>query len=144
MSPLREVIFMNQAWAEAMIPDGSEAIISITDHLAPSADLNDGWSGLLRIQFDDVDIDAYQVGEFEEGLTPLSEAQAMQIVTFVQQLSQETKTLVVHCKYGQSRSPGVAKAICQHLGLRFPPKFKSQNNFVCRLVLEALSRHGGA
>ena len=144
MSQLREVIFMNQAWAEAMIPDGTEAIISITDRLGPPADLNEGWSGVLRLEFDDVDSDACPVGEFEEGLVPLSEAQAAQIVRFVQQISVEAATLVVHCKYGQSRSPGVAKAICQHLGLRFPPKFNSQNIFVFRLVQQAFSRHSGA
>jgi predicted protein tyrosine phosphatase len=144
MSQLRDVIFLSQAWAEAMIPDGSESIVSITDTQAPPANLNEGWHALLRIRFDDADPDEFPGSEFEAGLIPIFSSQAKEISDFVHSISDHSETLVVHCKYGQSRSPGVAKAICQHFGLEFPPEFKSQNNFVCRLVLNAISQRGGA
>ena len=144
MNRLREVVFLSKGWAEAMIHPADESIISITDCKATPADLNDGWQAVLRVRFDDVDPDESTPGEFERDLVQISIEQAIEISTFVQSIATQTSTLVVHCKYGQSRSPAVAKAVCQHYNLRFPSKFNSHNRFVHRLVLNALSRHGGA
>lgn len=144
MTQLRDVIFMSQAWAEGIIPKGSESIISITDHGAKPADLNEGWNSILRIQFDDLDPDEIVAGEFEEGLVQLTDEQATRIASFIFNDLGKSATLVVHCRFGQSRSPAVAKAICEHYHLGFPTGFESHNKFVYRLVAHAISRHGEA
>jgi predicted protein tyrosine phosphatase len=144
MPALREVIFLSQDWAEAMIPQGGESIISVTSPGSALADLNDGWRDVLRIQFDDVDPDEVSVGEFESELAELSEAQAREIAAFVLSCAAHSTTLIVHCKFGQSRSPAIAKAICDHYHLPFPPKFRSHNRFVHGLVFKAMQVQSGA
>ena len=140
MAELIEVVFLSQTWAEAMIPEGHESIISITDHGSTLADLNKGWRSILRIQFDDIDPDEIVIGEFEKDLVKLSTDQATEIAKFILFSAIKSKTIVVHCRFGQSRSPAVAKAISEQFGLYFPPKFDSQNKFVQKLVFNALSR----
>ena len=136
MVQLRDVVFMSQTWAEAMIPDSQESIISITSRGTAPASLNDGWLAVLRIEFDDVDPDELTLGEFENELVQLSQQQATEIAEFVLEKAASSTTLVVHCKFGQSRSPAVAKAICEHFKLNFPPDFKSHNKFVHNLVFK--------
>lgn len=143
MTMLRDVIFLSQAWAEAMIPEGTESVISVTSSGSKPADLNDGWRSVLRIQFDDVDPDEMPIGEFEAELVEISELQAKEIADFVLTSATHSKTIVVHCKFGQSRSPGIAKAICDHYRLSFPSKFNSHNRFVHRLVLAAIQAQSG-
>lgn len=144
MSTLREVIFMGQDWAEAMLPDPTMAVISITGPRSPAADLNDGWHAVLRLQFDDVDPEEGPPDAFDGHLVPLTAAQAAQIVAFARAISGQVATLVVHCRYGQSRSPGVAKALCEHFGLAFPARFSAHNRHVYRLVSAALAPAPGA
>jgi predicted protein tyrosine phosphatase len=141
MTKLREVVFISQAWAEAMIPEGHESIISITDCGSPVAELNEGWQAILRLQFDDVDPDEATPGEFERGLVQISDAQANEIADFVFANATTSTALIVHCRFGQSRSPAIAKAVCEHYNLNFPPQFKSHNRFVHRLVLNAIAQH---
>ena len=127
-----------------MIPEGQESIISITSRGAAPADLSDSWLAVLRIEFDDVDPDELAPSEFENELVQLSQQQATEIAEFVLEKALISTTLVVHCKFGQSRSPAVAKAICEHFRIDFPPEFKSHNKFVHNLVFNAISRHSGA
>jgi predicted protein tyrosine phosphatase len=141
-STLREVLFVGQAWAEAMVPDAGQALISITDTGAPPAALRSGWPALLRVAFDDLDPDSTPVDEFHAGLQPLSPAQAAQIARFVRAAAASATTLVVHCRFGQSRSPAVALAVCRYYGLAFPPGFDTHNRYVLRCVAEALTRPG--
>lgn len=142
MSTLREVLFLGQAWAEAMPPTAGHALISITDTGAAPAALQPGWPALLRIAFDDVDPDSFALDEFHAGLQPLTPAQAAQIARFVHGAAAHASTLVVHCRYGQSRSPAVAMAVCGHFGLSFPPGFDTHNRYVVRLVRDALAQPG--
>lgn len=140
MSRVNEVVFLSQGWAEAYLPEPGEAVISITDRGSPQADLNPGWAASLRICFDDLD-PVESPAEPGEDLVELQIEQARQIAEFVHRCAPEVTTIVVHCKYGQSRSAGVAKAIAMHYGLRFPKKYKYANNHVYRLVLESLRKH---
>lgn len=140
MSTLRQVLFLGQAWAEAMPPAAGHALIAITDSGAAPAALQPGWPALLRMAFDDVDPDCFALDDFHAGLQPLTPAQAAQIARFVHAAAAGASTLVVHCRYGQSRSPGVAQAVCAHFGLGFPAGFDTHNRYVARLVGEALAR----
>ena len=139
MTGLREVVFLGRAWAEAMTPDDGHAIVSIADAGGAPAALRPGWGAVLRLHFDDVDPDQAPPGEFEAGLVPMTPAQALQIARFVHAAAATSTTLVVHCRFGQSRSPAVAKAVCEHVGLDFPAAFRTHNRFVYRLVRDALA-----
>lgn len=144
MQEITEVVFLSQVWAEAFIPNGSESIISITDRGTKQANLNEGWIAVLRIQFNDVDTDEDDTEELEIELGEITVQQADEIAAFVLQMAKISKVIVVHCRYGQSRSPAVAKAICEHFKLDFPPDFNSHNKLVQRLVLNALSQRSVA
>jgi predicted protein tyrosine phosphatase len=131
MQALAEVVFMSQERVEAYLPRPYEAIISITDHGASNADLNAGWHAVLRLSFDDVDpIDS--PAEPDEVVIELQDDQADQIAAFVRDNFHSVNTLVVHCKYGQSRSAGVAKAIAKQHGLAFPDLISDESQPVPR------------
>lgn len=136
-SQLTEVDFVSQKWAELYNPGPHEAIISITGHATPDANLKQGWAACLRISFDDVDPIESPL-EPGENLTEMREGQAAQIAEFVRRTAATVKVLVVHCRYGQSRSAGVAKAVAEFYGLQFPQDYEYANNFVYRHVIEKL------
>jgi protein-tyrosine phosphatase len=140
MPALTEVVFLSQELAEAYLPGPNEAIISITDHSAQDANLKDGWHAVLRLSFDDVDPIESPIEPGEEDLIEMLEHQADRTAAFVRDNSRVVGTLVVHCKYGQSRSAGVAKAIASHHGLEFPAGYTYANNHVYELVLKSLRR----
>lgn len=137
MPRLSEVVFFSQDWAEAYLPEANESVISITDRGAAPADLNQGWTSVLRIAFNDVDSDA---DEADTDPGEMSVQQALEIARFVREAANGSHRIVVHCRFGQSRSPAVAKAICEHYRLGFPPKFSAHNRLVYRMVAGALSR----
>ena len=143
MPALTKVVFMSQEWAEAYLPRPHEAIISITDHGTPNADLNAGWHAVLRISFDDVD-PIESPAEPGEDLIEIQDQQAERIASFVRNNFHAVDTVVVHCKYGQSRSAGVAKAIAKQHGLAFPEGYAYANNYVYELVLNSLRLQGVA
>lgn len=132
----REVMFLSQSMAEALLPEGTESIISVTDRGANPADLQDGWKRVLRIQFNDVDPDEDSEPETEIERGELTDEQAEQIAQFVALAVQDSPAIIVHCRFGQSRSPAIAETY----GLPFPAEFNTHNRFVQRLVFEALSR----
>lgn len=136
-SQLVEVDFVSQKWAELYKPSPGDAIISITGHGTPEANLKRGWAACLRISFDDVDPIESPL-EPGENLTEIEESQAVQIAKFVRQTASTAKVLVVHCRYGQSRSAGVAKAVAEFYGLHFPQDYEYANNFVYGLVITKL------
>lgn len=143
MPELTEVVFMSQALAEACVPRSSEAIVSITNRGAPTASLNEGWAAVLRIAFDDVDPVKSPV-EPGEGLVELQESEAESVAEFVTGNRDRVTTLIVHCRYGQARSAGVAKAVAKAYGLHFPKHYRYANNFVYQRVLKAMRRLGRA
>lgn len=140
---LAEVLFLSQAWAEAYLPRPGEAIISITDRGAPQANLNEGWTAVLRVSFDDVD-PLETEREPDDALIELQVHEAERIAGFVRNHRHQVGTLVVHCRFGQSRSAGVAKAVAKAYGLHFPNGYRYANSFVHQLVLDALQRQGDA
>ena len=140
---LNRVIFLSQPRAEAMRPPRDTALISITDTARPPAALREGWSEVLRLSFDDIDPVTYPDDGFDEEYAAMREIHAYQLVElaeFCRSAFARNRRLVVHCRYGQSRSAGVAKAICEAMDLPFPAWYADHNTFVYRTVLGAL-RH---
>lgn len=140
---LKRVIFLSQPRAEAMRPPRDTALISITDPIKPPATLQEGWSEILRLSFDDIDPVTYPDDGDDDYIGAMREIHAYQLVElaeFCRTAFARNRRLVVHCRYGQSRSAGVAKAICEAMDLPFPAWYADHNIFVYRTVLGAL-RH---
>lgn len=140
---LERVIFLSQPRAEAMRPPRATALISITDTARPPATLKAGWSEVLRLAFDDIDPVTYPDDDFDLDYAAMREIHAYQLVElaeFCRMAIPRNRRLVVHCRYGQSRSAGVAKAVCEAMDLPFPAWYADHNTFVYRTVLGAL-RH---
>lgn len=137
MVTLESVVFMSQAMAEIVTPTPGAALISITDSGRPIATLRPGWSAIHRASFDDIDAITFPDGDYR-GLRAISERQAGSMARFVVAIAATSQTLVVHCKYGVSRSAGVAKAVAQEYGLPFPADYKEANESVCQAIAAAL------
>ena len=69
---------------------------------------------------------------------------AERIAAFVRDNFHSINTLIVHCKYGQSRSAGVAKAIAKQHRLAFPEGYTYANNYVYERLLNSLRLQGEA
>ncbi|MDY3557162.1 hypothetical protein R5W24_006349 [Gemmata sp. JC717] len=133
----KEITFISQIRAEAYNPKPSDAIISIVDSNKPQASFGRGWCAELRLAFDDVDPVNFPV-ESDEGLVEMQPQQAEQVAAFMLSLPEGCESIVVHCRYGQSRSAGVAKALCEYFGLPFPSDYDGFNSYVFTRVREAL------
>ncbi len=136
----RKVLFTSQSWAEAYSPRPTDAVVSITKVGTPPAALVSGWGAVLRVSFDDID----PLDPADEPVDPDDDACAMQaeharqIAAFVQSLPIGCDTLVIHCRYGQSRSAAVARAVCEHFGLPFPAEYEHDNRHVYETMRLAL------
>lgn len=133
---VKRVLFVRQRRAEAMPGRASCALISITDPEGPQARLRPGWHAVLRVAFHDVDPISFPAANPD--LQPLTRSGAACIADFALALSSSRCSVVVHCRSGISRSAGVAKAIAEHAGLRFPSEYREFNQHVYRVVLEEL------
>lgn len=138
---LRRVLFISQARAEALRPLPGAALISITDANAAPARLSPGWLALHRAAFDDIDPEDHELDEYflddDEDYVPMAMAQAQAIAAFVGAVEPRCSALVVHCRFGQSRSAAIAKAVCVARGLYFPRNYELPNPYVYRLMCRA-------
>lgn len=131
---------MSQADAEALKPSSGTALISITDPSRPNAILQLGWNAVHRAAFDDIDPVGYP--DDYGDMRAISDEQALSMARFVLATAQTCQTLVVHCRYGVSRSAGVAKAVAQAFGVPFPASYDDANEFVYRAMRWALLEAG--
>lgn len=112
--------------AKAFDPEYRCVVISVTD---PEADLvrfnkfcvmtSDD---ILRLRFDDVDVGRYTREEIDEfsktgGCAPMHKFHAAQIPQHLKRVRDGATRLLIHCEAGVSRSPSIAMAITDSLGL---------------------------
>ena len=90
--------------------EGTIAIISVTDPEEPIACENH--DNVLRLQFHDLDVIWPQLNE----VTYFSNEMADKIVEFVN-ANNNVDHMVVHCEAGICRSPAIAAAISEYLGI---------------------------
>lgn len=115
------------------------ACISITSPGKPPAQLQPGWGALYRIAFFDV-----WPGRFE-GQPLFSQAQARELLDFIEAMPPHIEHLVVHCHAGVSRSAAVARLVARNHKLPFPAQCHTFNPWVYeRLDAEATSRASAA
>lgn len=142
---LRRVIFISQRQAEAMRPPRDAALISITDPKRAQAAIPDGWHAVLRVAFDDKDPVTFP--DDYEDLQEINADQVTEIAEYVATHARSCKRLVVHCRYGVSRSAAVAKGIAEATGVSFPQEYDEYNRFVylaLRRVVEFAVHQAGA
>jgi predicted protein tyrosine phosphatase len=133
---LGRVLFVSQRHAEMMRPPRNCALISITDPDTAPASLREGWTAVLRIAFDDIDPVSYP--DDYDGLQEVSTEQAVKMADFCLVNALCCRRLVVHCRYGVSRSAAVAKALCEVTGLWFPKDYEDHNDLVYRTLRSAM------
>jgi predicted protein tyrosine phosphatase len=104
---LKKVHFLPERIAVQIKPEPNWACISIT---LPNtkANLKEGWSALLRLQFHD--IGGNYGNEADKDLVRMSDEQADSVIDFLDKISADetTEYLIVHCQAGISRSAAVA------------------------------------
>lgn len=129
---LKNVIFCSQAEIEKRTGWADWSVISITGSKFYEANLKFGWHSVLRIVFDDVDV--------EDGpYLAITDEQAEQIVDFVirEAESSEVNGIVVHCAAGISRSAAVARWVATAYNLPFNECYQNDNRLVYSKLLNA-------
>ncbi|BBE51986.1 hypothetical protein OYT1_ch2473 [Ferriphaselus amnicola] len=129
---LKNVIFESQKVAESRPGWSNWSVISITSTNSTPANIQSGWHGLLRLVFDDVDVEI-EGGEY----LPISEVQAQELVDFVirEVESGEVTGILVHCGAGISRSAAVARWISKSYALPFHDRYQNDNRLVYSRLL---------
>ena len=101
-----EVLVLSENRARLYEPSGREVCISVTDPGKPTALLSDRFLAVLRIAF--TDIAELVEDPWDVVFTP---DHAKEIVGFVQRW-RGVDRIVIHCRAGLSRSPGIALGLC--------------------------------
>ena len=127
---IREVEYLSQARAENFRPWAREAIISITGSDHPRARLQKGWTGVLRLVFDDVEAPFFNAVHFDK-------LHAEDILSWLEKVEKKVDKVYVHCHAGKSRSTAVAKFIAERYDLSEGVRVYEDHN---RLVLRVLAR----
>ena len=128
---MKKVIFVSKTAAENAGGWGDWAVISITEE--NKAELQEGWFGICRLQFHDVD----PTKGCEVPHVLMDAKHAMKIVMFVNKTAPNIEGILVHCKAGISRSAAVAKWIAEKYNLPFEHRYESYNKHVYKLLKEA-------
>lgn len=120
--------------AEELTARSDWAVISIHDPGSERAALKEGWHEILHLAFHDKEDESLAKAT---GLWKLfSPDQARRCWEFVNRERPYVRGLLVHCNAGLSRSPAIARAICEHLNLRPDASWPSGNGLVRRLMAE--------
>jgi len=121
---IRQLHFTDEKQAVTLPGNSSGAIISITDPDYPEPDLPDTWGSVLRLSFNDAEYDHALIRTFdrvadfrEQHRDDPQPAHAMAIHRFLDDIKTKgIEQLVVHCRYGRSRSAAVAKYVVETYG----------------------------
>lgn len=138
---MKTVSFTSQEMAEEFIPRPGWVIISIVDHHGEEANLQDGWTDILRLSFHDTDLTKEFSEETKQLIRdkypPMCKEQADQIVAFVEKHA-NAPGLLVHCHAGISRSAAVAKWVMDRFGLSYTDhEMMCHNQWVYQLLDQA-------
>jgi len=139
---INSVFFMSRSSSKLLVPTSQDALISINEPICNPVELHPDWAPnqLLRLSFYDVDASKDQ-DLIEAGASPMTPAQADQIVNFIKNLDPEVTTIHVACLAGISRSAGVAQALAEYFNLnQFNYDYPLYNKHVYRLLSDALSQ----
>jgi len=91
-------------------PPPRSAMISITGTGEGRVVLKRGWRHVLRVTFDDIE-------KTQFGLKLFSDKDADKVIDFIDRIEGKVDHVVIHCRFGQSRSPAIARYISQRYDL---------------------------
>ncbi len=136
---IRSVSFTSQFLAERLDPLPHAAMISIANP-GETVKLRDGWGSLLRVGVADSSYDEGTIGFFGRMWWVSSygfpaKEHALAIREFLDGLSSDTDTLIVHCGAGVSRSAAVAKYASERYQVPFPDDYHRHNEALYRLLV---------
>ncbi|MPV64623.1 hypothetical protein [Burkholderia sp. BE17] len=133
----RQVFALSRRDAEKLPRSPSIAIISVTAPERPPASL-DGFAHLLRLSFADVDFLSPNLSKKSRGklVHAFTAEQAQAIHSFIEALSTEVVSVVVHCEGGYSRSCAIALVLHRLYGYQAEIEHLSQANpSIVRMML---------
>lgn len=134
---MRTMLVCGRSDAEGLPARSDWAVISIHDPGSERAALKEGWHEILHLTFHDKEDEFLAMAT---GLWKLfSPDQAHRCWEFVSRQQPYVKGLLVHCNAGLSRSPAIARAICEHLNLRPDDSWPSGNGLVRRLMADTVT-----
>jgi len=136
LSVAPEVLILSQRRAETYEPSGHEVCISITDPLKLPARLSDKFAAILRLSFTDI---TEPTGLDWDVL--FNEDHAKETVAFIRQWP-DVDRIVVHCRAGLSRSPGIATGLCELFAWGSADDLQNEHSFCNRFVRRELVRVG--
>jgi len=103
-----QLVVLSEKKATAYQPTGREVCISVTDiDDTQRPRLSQAFVSILHVAFSDID-----EPEPDPSFLLFNEVHAKAIVRFVHQW-RDVDRIVIHCMAGQSRSPGIAMALCE-------------------------------
>ena len=112
------------------IPSGLSALIRVSDSFHMPK-VKGSYSSIIKFYFSDV--------EDELSDYAISEKEALELASFIKSLK-DYNEVVVHCDYGQGRSPAIAYVISKYFGIPFDKKsFPNINNLVISKLEEVLN-----
>jgi len=101
-----KVVTMGQGTAERYLPAAGSVCVSIKTPGAPNAELQPGWSDVLRLEFADA-----PWADHRDHAYQLTDEQADEVARFLARHMETAHTCVIHCTVGASRSVSMAMAI---------------------------------
>ena len=101
-----QLLVLSENRARLYEPSLREVCISVTDPGKSAAQLSNRFLAVLRLAF--TDIDELVEDPWDVVFTP---AHAREIIDFLQEW-RDVDRVVIHCRAGLSRSPGIAMGIC--------------------------------
>jgi len=106
-----KIIVTNRELVKLIEPKEAFVVISITSTNGefPNLPYNKNRRDVLRLKFDDIN-------SAVEGMFPITEEQALEIIDFVNKWKDSVKLFICQCDGGISRSSGVAIGICYIIG----------------------------
>lgn len=114
---MKKTVHLPRALAERLKPEHVEAadmrykacLISINEPDHDVAQLQDGWTDVLRISFWDITKRIPDLRNKDTWLEPLNEEEAKTIADFIKE--HKDNHIVVHCRAGISRSAAVVRLL---------------------------------
>ncbi len=141
---IRHLHFTDEREAVLLEGDKSAAIISITDPDLPQPYFSDQWGSILRLSFNDAEYDhamirTYdRVADFREQHSDDPQPEhARAIQQYLGELSGKgIERVVVHCRYGRSRSAAIAKYVVEEYNTTLEGRSLDEYNRTLYLLLK--------
>jgi predicted protein tyrosine phosphatase len=121
-----EILIFNKKEAREFIPKNNSIIIRMGDTY-PFPKLKGKYIDILELYFSDIEYNSeYSIQEEDK----------KKLIEFVNKYKNSVETIVIHCEYGQGRSPAIAYFISNYLEVFSIKKedFPNINNYIIKFL----------